>query len=133
MHIIGLGTDIIYKERIYRLVHNFGNKFISKVFSQEEINVANGLSKIKMLSYFAKRWVGKEAAVKALGVGFNAVITPNKISILNNNLGTPYIVFDDKIDVFIKDNLTNAYNTHISISDEKDIAIATVIIEKIIL
>ncbi len=36
--IYGIGTDLINSERVGKLLNNFGEKFLFKVFSNEEID-----------------------------------------------------------------------------------------------
>ena len=35
--IYGIGTDLINSERVEKLLNKFGNKFLSKIFSNQEI------------------------------------------------------------------------------------------------
>ncbi len=123
----GIGTDIVKISRIAEMYHKFSDKFIVKILSSEEIKKFNGFSvKKKKISYLAKRFSAKEAFVKALGTGFRDNITFAKISVLNNKLGKPQITLADDIAFLIKDR-----KVLVSLSDEEDLAIAFVTIEKI--
>ncbi|KJV68740.1 holo-[acyl-carrier-protein] synthase [Candidatus Neoehrlichia procyonis] len=117
--IVGIGTDIVYIPRIFTLWQKFGNKFINKVFSHQEIqdsyNYSNNIAKI---NHFAKRFAAKEAYIKAIGTGFNKQIKMRNITVYNNNYGKPYI----------KAPCSCNYVIELSISDDNDYAIAFVIL-----
>ena len=62
--IYGIGTDLVNSERIEKLLNKFGNKFLFKIFSNEEIN--NSKKSYNRALYFSKRFAGKEAFWKAI-------------------------------------------------------------------
>ena len=64
--IYGIGTDLINSERVERLLNKFGNKFLFKIFSNEEIK--NSKTSYNKALYFSKRFAGKEAVWKASAV-----------------------------------------------------------------
>ena len=57
--IYGIGTDLINSERVEKLLTKFGNKFLFKIFSSEEIK--NSKISYNKALYFSKRFAGKEA------------------------------------------------------------------------
>ena len=69
----------------------------------------------------------KEAFSKALGTGFRGAVNFSDISILNNELGAPYIQLSGKLAVQIKNQ---GLKCHVSISDTDSSAMAMVVIEK---
>ena len=113
----GIGCDIIRIDRVGELIHKYGDHFKSKIFTSKEIlNEPEGL---RAISYYAKRLAAKEAFAKALGSGIGPVVSFKDIEIVNNSQGAP-IITCDKVDNFI---------IHLSLSDEKEFAIAYVVIE----
>ena len=50
--IYGIGTDLINSERVEKLLDKFGNKFLFKIFSNDEIN--NSKTHTTKLSTFLK-------------------------------------------------------------------------------
>ena len=126
MNILGLGIDIV---EISRIKKNMNNKlFINRAFTKYEIIKADTKNKV---SYYSKRFAAKEAFVKALGTGFRDQINLNNIEIKNDKLGKPYINTNSKLNKIIEKIFKiKKYNVYLSISDEKNYAIANVIITK---
>ncbi len=127
MKILGNGVDIIENSRIKRLISN--KKFIQRIYSRSEIKISKKIRNKE--SYFAKRFVAKEAFVKSLGTGFRNGINFKDISILNNAYGKPKILLNNKIKKIIDKKLKlNKFKIFLSLSDEKKYSIAFVIINK---
>ena len=127
--IYGIGTDLINSERVEKLLNKFGNKFLFKIFSNEEIKNSN--TSYNKALYFSKRFAGKEAFWKAISPKRDNTLHFNEIEILSNNSGKPYVnlIGMTKNKVFNLENSLNCkFNFHISISDEKPNALAFVII-----
>ena len=128
--LLGLGNDIVSVNRIKNSYKRFGKRLEKRIYSTSEIKLIwkRGSPCFKTLS---SRWAAKEAFVKALGTGFSKGIFWKDISVLNNLNGKPELVIRGKAKVFLNSILPS--NTtpiiHISISDEKDIVNAIVIIE----
>ena len=127
--IYGIGTDLINSERVEKLLNKFGNKFLVKIFSKEEIkNSKNSYSKAL---YFSKKFAGKEAFWKAISPNKDNTLHFNEIEILSYDSGKPYInlIGMTKNKVFnLEKSLNCKFNFHISISDEQPNALAFVII-----
>ena len=127
--IYGIGTDLINSERVEKLLNKYGNKFLSKIFSHEEIN--NSKISYNKALYFSKRFAGKEAFWKAISPNNEKTLHFNEIEILSNNNGKPYVnlIGRTKNRIFdLEKSLNCKFNFHISISDEKPNALAFVII-----
>ncbi len=108
---LSIGTDI---EDINRF-SNKDEKFLKRIFTQEELNYC--LNKKSPSCYLCARFCAKEAVIK----GLCQKIPYNKIEILKNEKGAPFVNI-----------LTKGFENHsfsLSISHEKDKAIACVIIE----
>ena len=127
--IYGIGTDLINSERIEKLLNKFGNKFLLKIFSNQEINFSK--KSYNKALYFSKRFAGKEAFWKAMSPNKNNTLYFNEIEILSNDNGEPYVnligMTKNKVSNLEK-SLNCKFNFHISISDEKPNALAFVII-----
>lgn len=127
--IIGIGCDIVDVERIKRASER-QSKFCETVLSAKELPVyekRKSSSSERGLRFLAGRWAGKEAFSKALGTGFRGVVTFSDISILNDELGAPYLdlsgALKEKID-------SQKFDCHITLSDSETSAMAVVVIEK---
>jgi holo-[acyl-carrier protein] synthase len=121
--IIGIGTDIVDIRRIKKIITS-KNKFIEKIFSQEEMECLS--SKIICEEYVAGRFAAKEAVAKALGTGFRN-FKFNDIQIFNNSFGMPYVILKGNASSFLENK--GKYEIFISISHEKEYAIAYAILE----
>ena len=127
--IYGIGTDLVNSERVEKLLNKFGDKFLFKIFSNEEIN--NSKKSYNKALYFSKRFAGKEAFWKAISPNRENTLHLNEIEILSNNNGKPYVnlIGVTKKKIFnLEKSLNSTFNFHISISDEKPNALAFVII-----
>ena len=127
--IYGIGTDLINSERVEKLLNNFGEKFLLKVFSSEEID--NSKNSYNKPLYFSKRFAGKEAFWKAVSPNKENTLHFNEIEILSNENGKPYVNLIGKTKNRVSElekSLNCKFNFHISISDEKPNALAFVII-----
>ena len=127
MKILGIGVDIVENSRITISLKN--NRFIKRIFSNTEILIAKSIKDKK--SYFSKRFAAKEAFVKSIGTGFRNNLNFKDISIVNDKLGKPSFVINEKIKKIIKKQFNvSSFNFFLSISDEKKYSIAYVILQK---
>ena len=127
--IYGIGTDLINSERVEKLLNKFGEKFLFKVFSNEEID--NSKNSYNKALYFSKRFAGKEAFWKAVSPNKKNTLHFNEIEILSNENGRPYVNLIRKTKNKISDlekSMNCKFNFHISISDENPNVLAFVII-----
>ena len=126
--IIGIGTDIVEIKRIKSTLNRFGKKFKKKCFTEDEI-IQSDLN-VNIVNSYAKIFSAKEAFVKALGTGFAKGIYWKDIYIYNEKSGKPNIRVYGNIRKKIDDLTNHNYKIDVSISDEKEYAIANVIISK---
>ncbi len=127
--IYGIGTDLINAERVEKLLNKFGDKFLLKIFSNEEIN--NSKNSCNKAMYFSKRFAGKEAFWKAVSPNKENTLHFNEIEILSTENGKPYVNLIGKTKNRVSElekSLNCKFNFYISISDEKPNALAFVII-----
>ena len=137
--IIGIGIDLISNDRIKKILKKFDKDFKEKIFSKNELddfeNRYKNQEKLNQnaINFFAKRFASKEAFSKALGTGIGRGIDFNDIEISNDKLGKPFIKILNNKEAKIKEILNcQEFNIHLTISDEKSISGAVVIIEKIL-
>jgi holo-[acyl-carrier protein] synthase len=119
----GIGVDIVNKKRIANILAKFPNMLPNKILSEAELIIYHTLAPLKKTCYLAKKFAAKEAFAKAYGTGIGAHISFRDISILNDTKGKPYISIANN-SILLRQN--NKFD--ISISDEKDTAIAFVVI-----
>ena len=127
MKIFGIGTDIVNIKRMDKSLKKHGKSFKNRIFSNSEIKYCE--NKKNPSSFYAKRFAAKEAFSKALGTGIKGNIIFKNIEIRNNKNGKPSIKLNCYVDHYLKKRVRNKkYSIHLSLSDDKPWAQATVII-----
>ncbi len=88
--ILGIGSDIVDSRRIARLLDRFGDRFLARVFTEEERRRSEG--RMRRAESYAKRFAAKEACAKALGTGFRQGVFLRSIGVVNARSGRPDLV-----------------------------------------
>lgn len=133
--IFGVGLDTLQIPRMEKLFENFGNRFLKKFFTEEEVRVSAKFNdnNHKRICYFAKRFSAKEAFSKAIGLGMGRGINFNDVEILNDVMGKPYIQLSksaiDFLEKYYKMSI-DEIDIHTSVSDDYPVAQAIVILAK---
>lgn len=123
--IYGIGTDIVEIKRIQQMTDQYGDKFAQRILSPKELNIYHVHA--QPVQYLAKRFAAKEAAAKALGIGIAQGLSFHQFSIMNDVLGKPCIGLSGQAEQLVS---REGLQLHISLSDEKEHAVAFVIAEK---
>ena len=127
MKIFGIGTDIVNIKRIDKSIKKYGSNFKEKIFSKSEISYCE--KKKNPSAFYAKRFAAKEAFTKALGTGIRKGVSLKNIEISNTPNGKPYILLKGNLSKLLKKKIKKKnYDIHLSLSDDKPWAQATVII-----
>ena len=71
--IVGTGIDIAEVPRIAASIARFGDRFLHRIFTEGEIQYCE--SKANRVERYAARFAAKEAAMKAIGTGWNHGVT----------------------------------------------------------
>jgi len=124
--IFGIGTDIVRIARMQENIDKFGDKFAERILSEQELTEYHKYSEPCRL--LAKRFAAKEATSKAMGTGFRNGIALKQIFITHDALGKPILNFTDNAKEFLNDN--DIQESHVSISDEQEYAVAYVTLVK---
>lgn len=126
----GIGIDIVSVKRMTEIINRHGDRFAQKVLTNQEFLKYNDSP--NKAQYLAKCWAVKEAFVKALGTGFTKGLSWKDISYFSptgnfrmTNHPTVYIGSSNDFRHPMMDNKL----VHLSVSDEKDYAVANVTIE----
>jgi holo-[acyl-carrier protein] synthase len=123
--IYGVGTDIVAIARLQAMWERHGDKALDKLLAPTEL-AAFAASTAKG-RFLAKRFAAKEAFAKALGTGVRPPAVLPAIAIEHDALGKPFFAFCGQLAEMVKNEGLIA---HLSISDEAELAIAYVILEK---
>lgn len=87
----GLGTDIIEVERIQDSIKKYKDRFLSRIFTEDEI--AYCMTHKNPERNFAGRFAAKEAVAKALGHGIGKDLSWKDIEIRKDKKGKPLVSF----------------------------------------
>ncbi len=124
MMIFGIGTDLVEIDRIDRCVEKWGDRFLKRVFCQQEIERC--LCTVRPASCLAARFAAKEAFVKALGTGFRSGMGPGQICVVQDELGKPDFHLRGRVLQAVQELAITGW--HLSLSHEKGHALAVVIL-----
>jgi holo-[acyl-carrier protein] synthase len=67
--VLGIGIDIVEIARVRRLMERWQDRFLKRVFTEEELGYA--LRRHDPAEHLAARFAAKEATLKALGTGLS--------------------------------------------------------------
>ncbi len=124
--IYGIGTDIVATSRIEAAWARHGEAFAQRILAPQEW--AGFAETSQPARFLAKRFAAKEAFAKALGTGIRAPATWHNIRVVHDGLGKPLLDFGPALADFLSHHAIRSH--HLSISDEKEMAAAFVILEK---
>ena len=124
--IIRSGIDIIDIKRIEKIIKKFNFKFKKRCFHISEIKKSE--SRMRSVESYAKRYAAKEACAKALGAGLARGVFWKDIEVQNDKYGMPIIKLHNKARKLFNSFSKKKCSIDVSLSDEKNYAIANVII-----
>jgi len=123
--IYGVGTDIVEVARIEKALERFGERFAKRILCPPELKrFENHRQKA---NYLAKRFAAKEAFTKALGTGIHAPANWHGVWVKNLPSGKPVLEFSAPLQDLLRKR--KILNHHLSLADERGMAVATVILE----
>ena len=124
--IFGIGTDIVTVARIEAASARHGAAFAERILSAQEL--AEYVAHANPARFLSKRFAAKEAFAKATGQGLRHPVSLHRITVTNDELGKPFFLFDAELSAYM--NQLGVTRHHLSISDENDVAVAFVVLEK---
>ncbi len=124
--IFGIGCDIVQVDRMRIILSKHGRRILEKIFNKNEIADSNKRSDKEV--FLSGRWAAKEATSKALLCGIGTQCAWKDITVTNNSDGAPSLKLKGSALRRAKKNAITKIN--LSISHEKDYAVAFVIMEK---
>lgn len=131
--IYGIGTDIVEISRIKEAVEKWGERFLKKIFTEDEISYC--YKKKAPFPHLAVRFAAKEAVIKALsnsehkaqskehGLRF---VNLKNIEVLNQPTGKPFINLLGNLKIYFQDK----FIIHLTLTHERSSAIAMVVLER---
>lgn len=123
--ILGIGTDIARIERFAAASERHGARFAARILGQNERTALD--SAAQPAAWLAKRFAAKEAFLKALGTGLRYGMSWGEIEVINDHLGCPRLVLSGVAAQLAAER--GVARSHLSLSDESDVAVAFVVLE----
>lgn len=113
-----IGVDIIEIPRIARAIARWRDRFLHRIYTQNELQVCQNRT-----ASLAARFAAKEAVMKALGTGRNG-IGWQEVEVLRDATGKPVVCLHGRAKV--RAQKLNLQTLIISLSHSRDYAIALV-------
>lgn len=123
--IVGVGTDLIAVARIEQALERWGERFARKILVDHEYERFERHR--KRAHYLAKRFAAKEAFSKAMGTGIHHPVNWQNVGVANLPSGKPVLQFSAPLAALMQQR--RIVSVHVSLTDEDDMAAATVILE----
>ena len=92
--LIGLGCDLIEVERIRAILAKHGERFLKRIFTEEEQAYCNTLKYSH--KHYAARWAAKEAVSKCFTTGIGEHLDWTSISVYHGRRKEPLVRLDAK-------------------------------------
>lgn len=126
--IYGIGHDVVEIERIRRMTERgIGEKLAQRILTTAEL-VLPGMKK-RPVEFLCGRFAAKEAVTKAFGYGIGKIIGLHDIEIFADSYGKPYIEIAKPAWQRLELD-PEQYQIHLTITHERHIASAFVVVEQ---
>jgi holo-[acyl-carrier protein] synthase len=127
--IIGLGSDLADIRRIEATLERFGERFVSRIFT--DVERARSEGKADRAASYAKRFAAKEACAKALGTGLRAGVFWRDMGVVNARSGAPTLSLTGGAAKRLAAITPPGFapHIHLTLTDDHPYALAVVIIE----
>jgi len=123
--IFGVGTDIVAVARMAEYFQRYGERGLEKLLAPAERVACRASTAPER--FLAKRFAAKEAFGKAFGTGIRAPVLLPDMEVVHDDFGKPAFEFSPPLAALLAERGLAA---HLSISDERDYAVAFVVLEK---
>lgn len=125
MRIVGTGIDLVEVRRIAASIERFGDRFLKRVFTPDEIRYCR--PKHNFAERFAARFAAKEAGLKAIGTGWRGGVAWVEVEVGHERGGRPTLRYSGRAaEHAARLGMTR---TSLSLSHTTEHAIAQVILE----
>jgi holo-[acyl-carrier protein] synthase len=121
----GIGVDIVKVDRIEKAVERWGHRFLERIFTAAEIERCQ--KRAQPAQCLALRFAAKEAFAKALGLGMREGLRWRDIEVVHDNFGKPDLLLHNQAQRLLE--TMEASRTWLSLSDERESALAVVVLE----
>jgi holo-[acyl-carrier protein] synthase len=123
--VLGLGTDLIETGRVEASIARFGERFLERIFSPEEIAYCQ--RKKNAAESFAARFAAKEAGAKALGTGISRGVTWREFEVKREASGKPSLHLSGRAAELA--GAMGVRRIQLSLTHSREFALAVVVVE----
>ncbi len=124
--IYGIGIDLVENDRMNKIIQKWGDKFLSRVFSESEVAYCGRHTQAHI--HYGARFAVKESFLKAIGIGLGRGVKLNEIEVVNEESGKPNLMlYGGAKEHFVQAGIETI---HLSITHTKNYASAMVLLEK---
>jgi holo-[acyl-carrier protein] synthase len=124
--IFGVGTDLVEVARIERIHAKFGEHFVNRLLTPEELIDFRRTK--RPVRFLAMRFAAKESVVKALGTGFAHGMWIRDVGIVPDARGRPCVIFSANGQRICA--ALGVAQAHVSLTDEAGLVAAFAVAEK---
>lgn len=121
---LSVGVDVVELGRLRQVVDRFGDRFLARIYTEEELVYAR-----RRLPELAARFAAKEAVSKALGVGMRHLnpqgIGWHEVEVLSERGGKPVLRLTGRARELAEEQ--GLHEWAVSLSHERDRALAFVV------
>ena len=117
-----LGIDIIETKRIKNAITKYGSRFLTKIFTPNEINYCEQSKTNQKYQRYAARFAAKEAVAKVIKNGPEGYFW-TEIEVSHHSSGAPMVNLSDRLN-----KLLDQKSIEISLSHCKDYATAVALL-----
>ncbi|MHC4915678.1 MAG: holo-ACP synthase [Planctomycetota bacterium] len=123
--ILGTGIDLVEIARIAELAHKHGERFLNRVFTEDE--VAYAMPKAARYQHLAGRFAAKEAVFKALGTGWSQGVSWKLVEVCTGEGGAPQVLLSGGAAERL--SRMGGSRVHVTITHTEGMAAAVAVIE----
>jgi holo-[acyl-carrier protein] synthase len=124
--VLGLGTDLMETRRVQESIDRYGDRFLERIFTAEEIAYCMRKRKNAAES-FAARFAAKEAGAKALGTGISRGVSWKEFEVRREASGRPTLHLSGRAAELAE--AMGVRRVQLSLTHSRELALAVVVAE----
>ena len=124
--VLGLGTDLMETRRVQESIDRYGERFLERIFTPEEIAYCMRKRKNAAES-FAARFAAKEAGAKALGTGISRGVSWKEFEVRREASGRPTLHLSGRAAELAE--AMGIKRVQLSLTHSRELALAVVVTE----
>jgi holo-[acyl-carrier protein] synthase len=122
--LIGLGCDVIEVERVRGVLQRQGEKFLERVFTEEEREYCSRMAHPH--KHYAARFAAKEAVSKCFSTGIGAELGWRSVSVYHGERHQPLVRLDAQGEALLR--TVGATHIHLTLSHTDTVAMAVAVL-----